>query len=87
MIPFIFDRGLHITVSFIHAMHQSIKLVFGKTNVSIANTFVQPSQSCVDTFSNFSAIAPPDVTVEPTEGMYRNNKGFVIQVKVTRNTF
>ena len=46
---------------------------------------MQPSKNSVDTFPNFSVFTPPGRYVEPTEGMYKNNQGFDIQVKVTRN--
>ena len=35
--------------------------------------------------NDFSVFTPPGRYVEPTEGMYKNNQGFDIQVKVTRN--
>ena len=73
---------------FIYAIHrfQYKPSIWKDKHVSNFNAYVQPSKTSVDTFSNFSGLTPPGLDVEPTEGMYRNNQSFVIQVKITRNS-
>lgn len=79
-----FDRSSHIMQSCIYAPHQSINLVFRKSNTFQISLLMQLSKCAVETFSYFSGVTP--AWYKPTEGMYRYSQGFVIKVKVNRNT-